>query len=167
MELLNLNIPSWSDLAYWRPEAILCGTFLAALVGDLIVRGKRPGVSFAISVFGLITAGAYAIAAVGNGNEAHTIMGDLVIVDGMAVFFRLLFIFAGLATVLFAWTSEEIMGRTRENKGEFFYLLVLMTVAMTAIASGTSKTRSSRMWVPSSASATGAPTTMMRSASLA
>ena len=27
-------------------------------------------------------------------------MGDLVVVDGLALFFRLLFIFAGLATVL-------------------------------------------------------------------
>jgi NADH-quinone oxidoreductase subunit N len=134
MELLNLNIPSWSDLAYWRPEAILCGTFLAALVGDLIVRGKRPGVSFAISVIGLITAGAYAIAAVGHGSGAHTIMGDLVVVDGMATFFRLLFIFAGLATVLFAWTADEIMGANRENKSEFFYLTVLMTAAMMVMA---------------------------------
>ena len=35
MELLNLNIPSWGDLAHWRPEAILCCTFLAALLGGL------------------------------------------------------------------------------------------------------------------------------------
>ena len=135
MELLNLNIPNWSDLAYWRPEAILCGTFLVALIGDLIVRGKRPWVSFAISVFGLVTAGSYAVAAVLHpGASAHTIMGDLVVVDGLAAFFRLLFIFAGLATVLFAWTAEEIMGRTRENKGEFFYLTVLMTAAMMVMA---------------------------------
>ena len=135
MELLNLNIPNWSDLAYWKPEAILCGTFLAALLGDLIARGKRPVISFVISVFGLITAGAYSVAAVlGDGVTAHTIMGDLIIVDGMAAFFRLLFVFAGLATVLFAWTSEEIMGRKRENKAEFFYLTVLMTAAMMVMA---------------------------------
>ncbi len=134
MELLNLNIPSWSDLAYWRPEAILCGTFLAALLGDLIGRGRRPAISFVISVFGLITAGAYSVAAVLHGGAAHTIMGDLIIVDGMAAFFRLLFILAGLATVLFSWTAEEIMGRKRENKAEFFYLTVLMTAAMMVMA---------------------------------
>ena len=61
-------------------------------------------------------------------------MGDLVVVDGLAGFFRLLFIFTGLVTVLFAWTSEEIMGRKRENKGEFFALTVLMTAAMCVMA---------------------------------
>ena len=49
-------------------------------------------------------------------------------------FFRLLFIFAGLATVLFAWTSEEIMGFKRENKGEFFALTVMLTAAMCVMA---------------------------------
>ncbi len=132
MELLNVNIPDWSDLAWWRPEAILCGTFLAALLADLLVRGRRPWVPFAVAVFGLVTAGAYAVAALDPGTR--TIMGDLVVVDGLAAYFRLLFIFVGLVTVLFAWTSEEIMGPTRENKGEFFALTVLMTAAMCVMA---------------------------------
>jgi NADH-quinone oxidoreductase subunit N len=132
MELLNVNIPSWSDMAHWLPEAVLCLTFLAALIGDLIVRGRRPVVPFIISVMGLLLAGFYTIK--GLGGPAHTIMGDLMIVDGMAAFFRLLFIFTGLATVLFAWTSEEIMGKGRENKGEFFALTVMMTAAMCVMA---------------------------------
>ncbi|MDX2472800.1 MAG: NADH-quinone oxidoreductase subunit N [Candidatus Krumholzibacteria bacterium] len=135
MEQMNLNIPSWSDLRFWLPEAILCVTFLVAILGDLIVRGRRTWVPFAVSVFGLITAGAYAVADVNNGMAtSHTIMGDLIVVDSMAGFFRLLFIFAGLVTVLFAWTSEEIMGQRRENKGEFFALTVLLTAAMMVMA---------------------------------
>ncbi len=136
---LNLNIPSWSDLRFWLPEAILCITFLVALLGDLVVRGRRTWVPFAVSVAGLITAGAYAVAAMNHGLDAgqfqgHTIMGSLMIVDGMAGFFRLLFIFASLVTVLFAWTSEEIMGKRRENKGEFYALTVLLTAAMMVMA---------------------------------
>ncbi len=135
MELMNLNIPSWSDLRYWLPEAILCGTFLLALIGDMVMRGRKIWVPFAVSVFGLVTAGTYAIAALGDGTEGgHTIMGNLMVVDSMAIFFRLLFIFTGLVTVLFAWTSEEIMGRRRENKGEFYALVVLMTVGMMVMA---------------------------------
>ncbi|MCB1183478.1 NADH-quinone oxidoreductase subunit N [bacterium] len=135
MELTNLNIPSWSDLRHWLPELILCGTFLLALLGDLVVRGRRIWVPFAISVFGLATAGAYAIAAAGHGFDmSHTIMGKMIVVDGTAIFFRLLFLFAGLATVLFAWTSEEIMGPRRENKGEFYALVVLMTAATMVMA---------------------------------
>jgi NADH-quinone oxidoreductase subunit N len=132
MELLNVNIPNWSDMTHWLPEAVLCLTFLAALAGDMIVRGRRIAVPFTISVIGLLLAGFFTIQ--GLGGPAHTIMGDLMIVDGMAAFFRLLFIFAGLATVLFAWTSEEIMGFKRENKGEFFALTVMLTAAMCVMA---------------------------------
>ncbi len=132
MELLHVNIPSWSDLAFWRPEAILAVTFLLALVGDLVVRGRRPWVPFAVTVFGLITAGSYAVADLGA--PAHTIMGDLIVVDGLAAFFRILFIFTGLATVLYAWTSEEIMGPKRENKGEFYALTAFLTLGMCVMA---------------------------------
>ncbi len=136
MELLHVKIPSWADLQYWLPEAVLCGTFLAALLGDLVARGRRPVVAFAISVIGFVAAGALAFADMNSSLPAggRAIMGDLVVVDGMAAFFRLLFVFAGLATVLFAWTSEEIMGRRRENKGEFYTITVMMTLAMMVMA---------------------------------
>lgn len=136
MELLHVKIPSWSDLQWWLPEAVLCLTFMAALLGDLLARGRRPAVAFAVSVAGLLAAGVLTVVDLGRTMPAdgHAIMGDLMVVDGMAAYFRLLFIFAGLATVLFAWTSEEIMGRRRENKGEFFALTVLMTAAMMVMA---------------------------------
>ncbi len=135
MELMNVIIPKWSDLAHWIPEAVLCGTFLAALLGDLLFKGKRPGVPFVISVLGLITAGSYAVAGVLHADaQSYTIMGELVVVDGLAGFFRLLFIFTGLVTVLFAWTSEEIMGKKRENKSEFYAMTVMMTAAMCVMA---------------------------------
>jgi NADH-quinone oxidoreductase subunit N len=136
MELLHVKIPSWADLQWWLPELVLCLTFLFALIGDMLARGRRPVVPFAISVLGLVVAGVLAVVDSGAAMPAagRSIMGDLVVVDGLAAFFRLLFLFAGLATVLFAWTSEEIMGRRRENKGEFYALTVLMTVAMMVMA---------------------------------
>jgi NADH-quinone oxidoreductase subunit N len=136
MELLNVNIPSWSDMGHWIPEAVLMVTFLVTLLGDMIFRGRRPGVPFAIAVFGLITAGSYAVAALGKPELAGglTVMGNLVVVDGLAAFFRILFIFTGLAVVLIAWTSEEIMGRRRENKSEFFALTVFLTAASMVMA---------------------------------
>ena len=136
MELLNVNIPNWSDMGNWIPEAVLCVGFLVALIGDLVTRGKKPAVPFVISVFALVTSGSYAVASLNDPGLAAglPIMGDLVVVDGLAAFFRILFIFAGLATVLFAWTSEEIMGSRRENKGEFYALTLMMTAAMMVMA---------------------------------
>jgi len=139
MELLNVDIPSWSDMGRWIPEAVMCGTFLAALLGDLVVRGRRPWVPFVLTVLGLVTAAAYAVAGLGDPGLARglTVMGDLVVVDGLAAFFRLLFIFTGLAVTLFAWTSEEIMGVKRENKGEFFALTAFMTLASMVMSQAT------------------------------
>ena len=131
-DMLNLAIPSWGDLAWFRPEAILLGTFLVALISDLLVRGRKPVVPFLVALIGLTTALAYAVADLPNG--AHTVLGGLIVVDGMATFFRLLFIFVSLMTVLFAWSSEEIMGRNRENKGEFFALISLLTAGMCVMA---------------------------------
>ena len=39
MELLNVNIPNWSDMGNWIPEAVLCVGFLAYHV-DRIMDGK-------------------------------------------------------------------------------------------------------------------------------
>ena len=81
MELMNVNIPSWSDLRFWLPEAVLCLTFLAAILGDLVFRGKKPVVPFALTVIGMILSGVFAIQDVGSGT--HTIMGNLIVVDGI------------------------------------------------------------------------------------
>jgi NADH-quinone oxidoreductase subunit N len=64
----------------------------------------------------------------------RTVMGNLIIVDGLASFFRILFLVAGLATLLFSWTSEEIMGVKREAKGEYYALLALLTGGMCVMA---------------------------------
>jgi len=132
LETLQVNIPSWSDLGYWRPELTLLSTFLVALIGDLIVRGRRPWVPFTLALAGMLLALGFAVADLGE--PAHTVMGSLIIVDGLASFFRILFLVAGLATVLFSWTSEEIMGVKREAKGEYYALLTLLTGGMCVMA---------------------------------
>jgi NADH-quinone oxidoreductase subunit N len=132
LDMLNLAIPSWSDLVHFRPEAILLGTFLAALVADLLVRGRRPAVPFVVTLFGLVTALAYAVADLSD--PPARVLGDLIVIDGMAAYFRILFIFVSLATVLFAWSSEEIMGRAREHKGEFYALIAILTAGMCVMA---------------------------------
>ena len=46
LQELTVSIPSWSDLAHWRPELSLLGAFLLALLGDMVTRGQRPVVPF-------------------------------------------------------------------------------------------------------------------------
>ncbi|MFO7652682.1 MAG: NADH-quinone oxidoreductase subunit N [Candidatus Krumholzibacteriia bacterium] len=133
MQDVNLFVPNWSDLAYWRPELTLLGAFLLALIGDLLVRGRHPVVPFLISLAGLLLALAFSIFDLGRA-EAVTVMGPLVVVDGLAGFFRLLFTGGALAVVLYSWTSDEIMGPRREAKGEFYALIALLTGALCVMA---------------------------------
>ncbi len=131
MSLEILNIPSWSDMGNFIPEVIFFGVFLLALLGDIIVR-KKPVVPFLIVLVGSLTALAYAVA--GLNAPEQTILGELVAVDGLAAFFRVLFAFVAVITVLLSWKSEEIMGRGREHKGEYYALIALMTGGMMVMA---------------------------------
>ncbi|MFH1844824.1 MAG: hypothetical protein ABIF77_16660, partial [bacterium] len=121
MAVLNVTVPSWSDLAHFLPEAILCGTFLLALLLDMVVRGRHPVWPFLAALAGSLTALAFAV--VDLPATPHTVLGSLIVVDGLAAFFRILFIFVAVITILFSWSSEEIMGRKREHKGEFYALV--------------------------------------------
>ncbi|MDO9172861.1 MAG: NADH-quinone oxidoreductase subunit N [bacterium] len=131
MSVDMLQIPDWSDLGGFLPETVMFGAFLLALLGDLVVR-RRPVVPFAIVMAGALTALALSFA--GLDAPERTILGGLVIVDGMAAFFRILFSLIAVVTLLVSWASEEIMGRTRENKGEYYALIALMTGGMMVMA---------------------------------
>jgi NADH-quinone oxidoreductase subunit N len=128
---VTLNIPSWSDFGHFVPEAIMFGTFLLALLGDVVSR-KRASVPFLITLLGSLLALGFSLG--GFSQETHTILGQLVVVDGLASYFRILFALVAVITVLFSWSSEEIMGRMREHKGEYYALLALITGGMMVMA---------------------------------
>jgi NADH-quinone oxidoreductase subunit N len=133
VQVLQLSLPQWSSLGGFRPEIILCATFLVAVLGDLLGRGhRRPGIPFLVTLLGTLAALAFAVVQLPL--EPQPILGNLVVVDGMAAFFRILFIVIALMTILSAWASEEIMGRHREHKGEFYALVALLTAAMSVMA---------------------------------
>jgi len=133
--LLNvetLNIPDWSTFRAFIPEAVMLGAFLAALLGDIVSR-RRAWVPFSIVLLGCVTSLAYAVAQLDIAAPV-AVMGQLVVVDGLASFFRVLFAFVATITVLFSWSSEEIMGKGREHKGEYYALIALMTGGMMVMA---------------------------------
>jgi len=136
--LLNvetLNLPNWADARAFVPELVMFGTFLAALIGDMIAK-RRPIVPFLIVMLGSVTALSYAVAGLDIAAPA-SILGNMVVVDGLAAYFRMLFALMAVVTVLFTWKSEEIMGAGREHKGELYALMALMTGGMMVMAEST------------------------------
>ncbi len=131
--LQTLRIPSWGDLGQFLPEALLFGAFLLGLLADLLVRGRRPAAPFLIALAGSLAA--LAVSAARLPAAPQGILGDLVVVDGMTGFFRILFSFVAVVTLLFSWSSREIMGPRREAKGEYYALVSLLTAGMMVMAS--------------------------------
>jgi NADH-quinone oxidoreductase subunit N len=122
----------WSDAAYFWPEGIMALTFLACVLADLLTRGRRHGVTIGVLMLG--TAGALLVALTNAPTESHGIFGTMVVVDPFAQFFRVLFLGVTLVTAAFSWSSREIMGRDRENKGEYYALLAALCFGMMVMA---------------------------------
>ena len=129
-----MNFFSWSDASYYLPEVIVLLSGFGAISVDLALKGKaNHGFVLAKVIGGLLLAGGLAIFR--PPVDAHLIFGQMMVVDGFSHFFRLLFIAITLIAVLFSYSSREIMGRDRENKGEYYALLMFLCFGMMAMAS--------------------------------
>ena len=128
---------SWSDASYFLPEVIVLLTAFGAISVDLALKGRaNHGFVVAKVIAGLLIAGALAVFRPPVGE--HLIFGQMIVVDSFSHFFRLLFIGITLIAVLFSYSSREIMGRDRENKGEYYVLLMFLCFGMMAMASSVS-----------------------------
>jgi NADH-quinone oxidoreductase subunit N len=125
---------TWSDASHYLPEAIVLFAAFGALVNDLIFKGRGNHAWVLLKVIGgLAIAGALCLIRPPVGE--HLIFGQMMVVDSFSQFFRVLFIGITLVTVLFSYSSREIMGRDRENQGEYYALLMILCFGMMAMAS--------------------------------
>jgi NADH-quinone oxidoreductase subunit N len=122
----------WSDVGYFWPELIMALCFLACVMADLVTRGKRHGVTLGVLVAGAILALAAAVIKPPVG--AHMVFGQMIVVDAYAHFFRFVFLSITLITAIFSWSSREIMGRDRENQGEYYSFLAVVCFGMMIMA---------------------------------
>ncbi|HKI83233.1 MAG TPA: NADH-quinone oxidoreductase subunit N [Candidatus Krumholzibacteria bacterium] len=123
---------NWSDAAFFWPEAIMALTFVACLLTDLLTRERRHGATLSVLILGAVVALAVAVANPPRG--AHDIMGTMMVVDPYAQFFRVLFLAVTLIVAVFSFSSREIMGADRENKGEYYAYLAVLCFGMMVMA---------------------------------
>ncbi|RKZ07948.1 NADH-quinone oxidoreductase subunit N [bacterium] len=125
---------TWSDASYYLPEAVILFAAFGAIITDLVFKGRaNHGFVLAKVIGGLLIAGTLCIMRPPVGE--HMIFGQMMVVDSLSHFFRLMFIGITLVAVLFSYSSREIMGRDRENKGEYYALLMFLCFGMMAMAS--------------------------------
>ncbi|MCC6234407.1 MAG: NADH-quinone oxidoreductase subunit N [Verrucomicrobiales bacterium] len=114
------------------PELVIVGLGLALLLLDLMVPPERRrwlGCVAAATVFALCT---YFIAQSGRTGEVQTAFGGMYVLDGLAVYFKALFLLAGGVVLLLAvdWTDHAGHAVT-----EYFVLILFALAGMMLCAS--------------------------------
>ena len=120
------------SLKYFLPELILVWALAVVIVVDLALKGRqdRRWGTVAIAMAGLVLAGFYTIT-LGDAPQG-TLFTRMVVLDHFGVLLRALFILTAILVLLLSVPSREL---SRLNQGEFFALLLAVTVSMMWMAS--------------------------------
>jgi NADH-quinone oxidoreductase subunit N len=121
---------SAGDFYYLLPELVLTGGSLILLGVDALVRGAHRRLLAGIA---LLTIAATAAALVPFAGANATIARGLLAVDTFAFFFKVVFLFAALLTVLMSMKFLEVEG---VRPGEYYFLILCATLGMMIMASG-------------------------------
>ena len=118
-----------ADFYYILPEILLTAGALVVLVIDLVFRDRDDLTLPATLVTLLITAGAL-YSFVGVDTVASR---GLLAIDGFATFFKFIFLFAAVVTVLMSSAYLKVEG---VRAGEYYFLILCATLGMMFMASG-------------------------------
>lgn len=125
------------SLAYIAPELGLIAAVLLLIVWDLVApeRSKVSGLAV-ISLAALAFSGAAGAYSLASDAEPRTLFYGLLALDRFSNLFRVLFAFVTAAAVLFSLPSREpeAVPEVRQNPGEFFALLLVVSLGMNLMA---------------------------------
>jgi len=121
---------SLQDFSYLLPELVLTAGSLLLLGADALLRGHRNRLLGGLTV-GILAATAVALVPFA---DAHvTIARGLIAVDTFAFFFKIVFLFAALLTVLMSARFLEVEG---VRAGEYYFLILCATLGMMIMSGG-------------------------------
>ncbi len=118
------------DLVYLLPEVFLAVTLVGIIMSEVGYHGERYRLLSLISIIGLAMALIQVLLTYVYGPTQA--FSNTVVVDGFALFFKVLFIVLAILTILTSMYSKEISGKRR---AEFCTLILSSTLAMCLIAS--------------------------------
>lgn len=124
---------TWADLAFLLPEIVLaiggCILLLAPVLG-----GKNNGIAAKWTMLALLAATTAAVFVAAGAGTPTDALGTLFVVDGFAVFFKLLFI---VIIAMVALLSAEFLTDGEYSAWEFYSLMTFALCGMMFMASGT------------------------------
>ncbi len=117
------------NLSRFLPEVALTATFCVAIIAGLIFR-RHPKVVAYAAFIGITVSMVFAARQFGAPTSEFS---GMISVDPFAVFFKMLVGFAALIIIAFSFFSAEVLS-TVKRMGEYFALLVAMTLGMYLMA---------------------------------
>jgi NADH-quinone oxidoreductase subunit N len=122
----------YSDLRAFTPEIVTTAALLVVVIFDIALGRLRRSATFLAAALGLLAALAAALAQFGA--PARTLFYGMVAVDDMGAFFKAFVIVTSFLVLLAAPASREL---ARAHLGEFYALLLGVTLGMMLLASST------------------------------
>lgn len=130
------SLKNIESLLYFIPEMLLVVFAAAVIILDLIVRDRESDIVAYLALVGL-GCSLFAILisnSIINTDEPLYLFFGMIRLDKFAIFFKILLILATSATILFSLRSEELDVKL---KGEYYALLLAVTLGMFLMASST------------------------------
>ena len=124
------------SLLYFTPEILLVVFAAAVIILDLVVKNRESIAVAYLSLVGVACvfgAVLFTHALLGD-NESISLFLGMIRLDRFAIFFKIILLLATTATILFSLRSEELDARL---KGEYYALLLAVTLGMFLMASST------------------------------
>ncbi|MFH1169207.1 MAG: NADH-quinone oxidoreductase subunit N [Chloroflexota bacterium] len=115
------------NLALFIPEMSLLAFAIVVIVLDLFVRQKDVLALFSLA--GLVVAGGVSVAMWGG--NYPPIFGNMLAVDGFALFFKLLFVGIAFLVIL---ASRDYVAKFGRYQGEYYALMLISTLGMMLMA---------------------------------
>ena len=124
------------SLLYFTPEILLVIFAVAVILLDLVVKNRESSAVAHLSLVGCIcTFAAVLFIHFSFGDEGPiSLFEGMIRLDTFSSFFKILLLLATAATILFSLRSEELDARL---KGEYYALLLAITLGMFLMASST------------------------------
>lgn len=124
------------SLLYFTPEILLVVFAAAVIILDLVMKNRESIAVAYLSLVGVVCvfgAVLFTHALLGD-NESISLFLGMIRLDRFAIFFKIILLLATAATILFSLRSEELDARL---KGEYYALLLAVTLGMFLMASST------------------------------
>ena len=124
------------SLLYFSPEILLVIFAVAVIILDLVVKNRESAAVAYLALVGcLCTFAAVLFTHFSFGDEGPvSLFLGMIRLDAFSTFFKILLLLATAATILFSLRSEELDARL---KGEYYALLLAITLGMFLMASST------------------------------